>query len=627
MFEDPGVRRKIIARVLALHITKKIMKSITRTVMPTRRKRGREPAEDTKGSAECPAVSNGLTLWVQAGVAHAPVAVMMPAGSLIDDLKPKAKKACSPLFAGAADVDLILTFALHECPEDAPLANYVASNSAKCPLVLSMWSKDQTPADLESKALCSLASIPACASTGCTLAPVLCAVATDEQRTVYMELIDGTSDKFYELKQEGKSVTIRYGRRGASGMISTKSFDSEAAASRFVEKTAQEKHNKGYCDVNIDDSATDGALGSNKNPDAGDGAGDPKADLEAGKKIFVQGSGKLPYALRKFNGGYSCSCPGFTMHIKTKGIQATTCKHLKMIRGEEAEALRCAEFSGRLVVTMSNASKSGSGNGGIARNISLAHAWKPSIDPTNFMMSEKLDGMRAYWSEGKLWTRSGGLIAAPDWFLAGLPAEIELDGELFLGRKMFDECMSIARRSDASGDWSRLSYVIFDAPKMSGGISARLAAIECHIDGRCQYARIHPHQVCLGMDHLLEELAVVEKVGGEGLMIRHPTAPHRGGRSNDLLKVKSFHDAEALVIAHEEGKGKYKNMVGSLVCKLKNGCMFKVGSGLADSERSYDSAPPIGSVITFKYFELTKDGIPRFPTFLRIRPDREASEF
>ena len=65
----------------------------------------------------------------------------------------------------------------------------------------------------------------------------------------------------------------------------------------------------------------------------------------------------------------------------------------------------------------------------------------------------------------------------------------------------------------------------------------------------------------------------------------------------------------------------------SLVCKLKNGSMFKVGSGLSDSQRSYQTAPGVGTVITFKYFELTKDGIPRFPTFLRVRPDVAASDF
>lgn len=123
------------------------------------------------------------------------------------------------------------------------------------------------------------------------------------------------------------------------------------------------------------------------------------------------------------------------------------------------------------------------------------------------------------------------------------------------------------------------------------------------------------------MEHLLEELAFIEAQGGEGLMLRSASAAHRGGRSSDLLKVKSFHDDEALVTAHEEGKGKYQGQVGSLVCITKTGARFKCGSGLTDAMRTKRGAPAPGTVITFKYFELTKDGIPRFPTFLRVRPD------
>ena len=67
--------------------------------------------------------------------------------------------------------------------------------------------------------------------------------------------------------------------------------------------------------------------------------------------------------------------------------------------------------------------------------------------------------------------------------------------------------------------------------------------------------------------------------------------------------------------------------VGSLVCISRTGARFKVGSGLTDKMRGHRQAPAAGTVITFKYFELTKDGIPRFPTFLRIRPDVDASEF
>ena len=190
--------------------------------------------------------------------------------------------------------------------------------------------------------------------------------------------------------------------------------------------------------------------------------------------------------------------------------------------------------------------------------------------------------------------------------------------------------MSITRRTDASNEWQRIKYVVFDAPKVRGGILERLDAAKSVLsDCGNEYAVIHPHSICTGVDHLLEELAATEQGGGEGMMLRRATAVHRGGRNTDLLKVKSFHDDEAIVVDYEEGKGKYSGMVGSLVCRSRQGAAFKVGSGLNDSQRSYQSKslPPVGSVITFQYFELTKDGIPRFPTFLRIRPDVDPAEF
>jgi DNA ligase-1 len=243
-------------------------------------------------------------------------------------------------------------------------------------------------------------------------------------------------------------------------------------------------------------------------------------------------------------------------------------------------------------------------------------------------MSEKLDGMRAYWTKGKLWTRNGNEIIAPAWFVEGLPDEEDLDGELFLGRQRFEDCMSIARRTDASNDWKQLKYVVFDCPTARGGIAERLKRAQVLLEN-CgnEYAVLHPHTVCESEEELLLKLAEIEKVGGEGLMLRHPTAKHRGGRNTDLLKVKTFLDDEALVLDHEGGKGKYEGMVGSLICINKAGTRFKVGSGLSDDIRSYRTAPQVGSVITFKYFELTRDGVPRFPIFMRIRPDVDASVF
>ncbi len=266
--------------------------------------------------------------------------------------------------------------------------------------------------------------------------------------------------------------------------------------------------------------------------------------------------------------------------------------------------------------------------GSIESKITLAQQWKEGKDPTGYLMSEKLDGMRAYWTNGKLWTRTGKLIYAPDWFIRGLPDDEDLDGELFLGRQQFDACMSIARRMDASDNWRQLKYVVFDCPTAAGGIKTRLKRAEELLKG-CgnEYAIIHPHTICKSQDELMTKLTEIQDLGGEGLMLRHPTAAHRGGRTPDLLKVKTFLDDEALVIDHEPGKGKYVGKVGSLICINKAGTRFKVGSGLTDEIRSYRTAPQIGQVITFKYFELTKDNVPRFPTYMRIRPDVDASVF
>jgi DNA ligase-1 len=447
---------------------------------------------------------------------------------------------------------------------------------------------------------------------------------SSSDETVYLECTEGSSRKFYELAQAGNTVKIRYGRMGTDGVSSEKDFKDEAAAADFVAKTRNEKEKKGYSAV----SNASAGVPEEAEP-AIASTGNLADDLELGLKVHIQGSSALPYTLKKFNGGYSCTCQGWVMQIRHRGIQAASCKHLKLVRGEETEAERCQLSAGVVV-------PSGKKNASIPAKISLAQQWSASIDPAGYILSEKLDGMRAYWCGKKLWTRSGLAIVAPDWFLAALPPALALDGELFLGRKLFDECMSIARRTDASNEWKALSYVVFDAPNARGGIMDRLA----HAEGAYQsalakknankvevYWKIHPQVTCEGIEHLLEELARVEALGGEGLMLRSASAAHRGGRSSDLLKVKSFHDDEALVTAHEEGKGKYQGQVGSLVCVSRKGARFKVGSGLIDSMRGYKQAPQPGTVITFKYFELTKDGIPRFPTFLRVRPDVDKSEF
>lgn len=104
-------------------------------------------------------------------------------------------------------------------------------------------------------------------------------------------------------------------------------------------------------------------------------------------------------------------------------------------------------------------------------------------------------------------------------------------------------------------------------------------------------------------------------MGGEGVMLRAPNAAYERKRSDTLLKVKTFHDAEATVIAHMSGRGKHKGRLGALVCVADNGATFSIGTGFSDAER--EAPPVIGSRVTYKYQELTDGGVPRFPIYAR----------
>lgn len=184
--------------------------------------------------------------------------------------------------------------------------------------------------------------------------------------------------------------------------------------------------------------------------------------------------------------------------------------------------------------------------------------------------------------------------------------------------------MSIAKQSNER-DWRLLTLVVFDAPLVEGDFETRLQAARdalarSKVD--TSIAKVLPHTICRGKGHVLEELDRITNLDGEGVMLRNPTAEYKGGRTSDLLKVKKFHDAEARVVGQEEGKGRNAGRLGSLVCTMMSGDgkQFKVGSGFTDSEREWENCPHVGSVISYRYFELTNDGKPRFPTFARVRP-------
>jgi DNA ligase-1 len=247
----------------------------------------------------------------------------------------------------------------------------------------------------------------------------------------------------------------------------------------------------------------------------------------------------------------------------------------------------------------------------------LAESWDNAADLAGWWMSEKLDGVRAYWDGRQFLSRQGNLFHAPDWFTDGLP-DIALDGELWIDRKKFQRTVGIVRRQDKSDLWKEVKFLVFDAPSADGVFEARIETLKDALRRRpMRFARPHEHVICEDLDCLRAELARVEALGGEGLMLRQPKSKYETGRSSTLLKVKRFHDAEAIVTGHQGGAGKHKGRLGALVVKLSSGVTFSVGTGFSDRERA--APPPIGATITFRYQELSDTGVPRFPSYVRVR--------
>ncbi len=256
----------------------------------------------------------------------------------------------------------------------------------------------------------------------------------------------------------------------------------------------------------------------------------------------------------------------------------------------------------------------------------LAELYQQNIDVSKYWVSEKLDGVRAYWDGKQLISRGGQRIHAPAWFVADFPP-IALDGELWLGRNQFAQTMSIiSKLQPIDSEWLHIRYHVFELPNAPGTFTERLGALQALAAQssnpptpaeKPRYWQLIPQFRLPDHRALMTKLQELEQQGAEGLMLHHQDALYKTGRSSDLLKLKSYQDTEAEVIGYRPGKGKYLGMVGALIVKMPDGRTFAIGSGLTDALRQ--NPPSIGALVTYRYNGVTKKGLPRFARFIRIR--------
>ncbi|MDQ3260465.1 MAG: DNA ligase [Pseudomonadota bacterium] len=250
----------------------------------------------------------------------------------------------------------------------------------------------------------------------------------------------------------------------------------------------------------------------------------------------------------------------------------------------------------------------------------LAHVASRDIDPAPYLISEKYDGVRAYWNGKTLRFRSGNRVNAPTWFIDRLPPPA-LDGELWLGRGRFEELSGVVRQQRPDDiDWRQVKYMIFELPNAPGSFAQRYNALR-DLVRQSNWPQLQAvEQVRVGdRAGLQRKLDQVMRDGGEGLMLHRADALYVTGRSEVLLKLKPVLDSEAKVISHEPGKGKFEGMLGSLEVETPEGKRFRIGAGFSDAVRK--NPPAIGSSVTYQYRGLTKNGLPRFASFLRIRQE------
>jgi DNA ligase-1 len=254
--------------------------------------------------------------------------------------------------------------------------------------------------------------------------------------------------------------------------------------------------------------------------------------------------------------------------------------------------------------------------------VTLAKVYVDGRDPSGYYVSEKFDGVRGYWDGKHLLTRGGNVIVAPAWFTNGWPAH-PLDGELWAGRGRFAEAVSTVRSQvpdDAA--WHRIHYMLFDLPAYPGPFRERVAVLPTVVAVINQpWVLMIPQVPATTAAALKLQLRQVVKAGGEGLALHRAEALYLAGRSDDLLKYKPYLDAEARVIGHLAGHGKYTGLLGALEVEAETGQRFRLGTGFSEQERR--QPPAIGTWVTYRYRDVTTSGLPRFASYLRVRVDRE----
>jgi DNA ligase-1 len=269
----------------------------------------------------------------------------------------------------------------------------------------------------------------------------------------------------------------------------------------------------------------------------------------------------------------------------------------------------------------------------------LAKDWNKEKSKVKFPVysQPKLDGIRCIIRADGMWSRNGKqIISAPHVFeamkhLFEADPSLIFDGELYADKfaNDFNAICSLVKKTkptatDLLESAKAIQYHIYDLPSHNTNFSIRSGALnkmtlpECCVVVLTDFVETEAELMALYEEYVNE--------GYEGQMVRLDNK-YENKRSKYLLKHKSFIDEEYTILDVVEGIGNKTGMVGSFVFDSKTGKRFNSSPKFNWEECTKmwnERHSLIGKSATVKYFNLTPDGVPRFPYVIKI--DRESYE-
>jgi len=267
----------------------------------------------------------------------------------------------------------------------------------------------------------------------------------------------------------------------------------------------------------------------------------------------------------------------------------------------------------------------------------LASKWEDSKDKITYPIfsQPKLDGIRCIVTKDGMFSRNGKpIISAPHIFESLKPLfetnpQLIFDGELYADKfaNDFNKIVSLVKRTkptteDLAESKKNIQYWIYDLPNETDTFEIRSQAL---YDLFMEWSYFNSHCINVDTDVCRSEKEVMElyegyvEKGYEGQILRL-NGKYENKRSKFLLKHKSFQDSEFPILDICEGEGNKTGQVGYMVFEIEGKrfksnvkCSWEEGAEILKSKSKL-----IGKSATIQYFNLTPDGIPRFPYVINI---------